>query len=134
MVRWPCLHNKALKCVVLRHTLANGAWHYDVMVEHRPGSRLWTLNASGIPLKTETIKLTAHGTHRRRYFWFEGDIGHGRGRVSRLRKGSLLIYVEGGSLRACFEFGSRRAHYEVARSGRGLYVLTKLGRAVQKVA
>jgi len=100
-------------CVVLRHDLPDGSWHYDLLLELRPGTRddrrlaaLRLMPASGphtitiapgIEIDHEHderstgCRCTRLPDHRGLYLTFEGSLTGGRGRVRRVAQGACLV-------------------------------------------
>jgi hypothetical protein len=85
--------------VLLRHDLPDGSFHHDLMVQlngprQRGGLHTWRVAERLHELKiTEPAGFWAEplGEHREAYLTFEGDIGGGRGTVSRVAEG--LVHV-----------------------------------------
>ncbi|GEM_PF-1241597 len=94
-------------CVVLRHDLPDGTWHYDLMLELRPGIdqdfRLATLRltpaaagqraltlASGVDLDPQA-PCQHLPDHRGLYLAYEGALSNNRGSVRRVAQGLCLI-------------------------------------------
>ncbi|MDX2132686.1 MAG: hypothetical protein SFY69_11610 [Planctomycetota bacterium] len=84
------------RMVLLRHDLPDGSSHYDWMIEATPGAeRLLTFRVSArIDLarsdatsEMRTFRAERLPDHRRAYLEFEGDIGGGRGTVTRVARG-----------------------------------------------
>ncbi len=79
--------------VLLRHTLADGSWHYDWMLERTGVSaehRLLTIRLTSHPfLPSEPGRLAGEwlADHRAAYLGYEGPISDGRGRVDRVARG-----------------------------------------------
>jgi len=96
--------------VLLLHTLADGSWHYDWMLERPdPAARLLTFRVA-----RRIHEAASHGfeaeriaDHRRMYLEYEGEISGGRGEVERVARGSCEILDEGPSrLFARLAFGA----------------------------
>lgn len=89
--------------VLLRHTLPDGSWHYDWMLETRPGGPLTTFRVQHRPDALETRWFEAHriADHRREYLTFEGPVSGERGHVRQLASGSLLAWEEREDAIAC---------------------------------
>ena len=92
------------ECVILRHTLEDGSWHWDWMFA-RGGTGdadedarvLVTFRVDGRPddagcAAFEALRLA---DHRVWYLGFEGEIGRSLGRVERVARGEVVIEEEG---------------------------------------
>jgi hypothetical protein len=88
--------------VLLRHTPVSGAPHIDWLIAPRPvsdpGARelvTWRLDEAVALLFAGTAAFAFDGVrlpdHRVRYLEYEGEIGAGRGRVDRVRRGEVRI-------------------------------------------
>lgn len=104
----PGLHDRhPLRWVLLRHTLADGSWHFDWMLEReRPAApddpnarRLLTLRTLTRPdeLTPAAFDAVLIPDHRARYLDYQGPISGGRGRVDRVVGGTCLWHELGGS-------------------------------------
>lgn len=73
--------------VLLRHRLPRGGWHFDWMIED-PGRteshRLWTFRTLHDPMTSSGWLAQRTADHRAHYLSFEGDLGGGRGSVTRV--------------------------------------------------
>lgn len=79
--------------VILEHTVPDGGSHLDWMVEDADldgEHRLRTWRVSGRPDRCDQFGAERIGDHRAAYLWFEGDIGGGRGRVTRIAEGNVV--------------------------------------------
>lgn len=88
-----------MRTVILRHTLPDGSWHHDWLVEradlalvptwrtghHRPDDPT-----------SESFEAERIGDHRAVYLDYEGEVSGGRGSVQRLATGTI-IETEGGT-------------------------------------
>ncbi len=83
------------RCVLLRHDLPEGSWHYDWMLQI-PGcegaGRLMTFRVrvrvdSDAWLEFEGVAL---GDHRAEYLEYEGPVSGGRGVVRRVARGEVI--------------------------------------------
>lgn len=82
--------------VLLLHELPDGTRHYDWMLKvegsAEPGRPLATFRVSErIDLAEGRFEGERIGDHREAYLTFEGDIGHRRGRVTRMARGEAAI-------------------------------------------
>lgn len=92
-----------LRFVVLRHTKPDGSWHFDWMIEIRrsagPGDRsLLTFRTTAVPTETPAFEAERIADHRAHYLDFQGDIGQGRGRVTRIVAGRAELRWHGRHL------------------------------------
>jgi hypothetical protein len=89
----PADHPCGPRTVLLRHDQPDGSWHVDWLIDV-PGDnqdRVPTFRMPKSPLSGERDLLAERlDDHRRHYLDYEGDIGGGRGRVSRLASGVVL--------------------------------------------
>lgn len=108
------------ECVILRHTLEDGSWHWDWMFA-RGGSAgldedvraLVTFRVDGRPDDAGCAEFGALrlADHRVRYLRFEGEIGRGLGRVDRVARGEVDLDEEGSEkmvVRVRFDGRERR--------------------------
>lgn len=104
LASWPGLRGKSLRYVLLRHSLEARDFHYDLMLELRPGRgssarTLWGLQRPDFPkLAARRLEWRTHRMHRRRYLTFEGDLGKNRGSVERIDRGQYCVAQVGGRL------------------------------------
>lgn len=84
--------------VLLRHTLADGSWHHDWMLERaRPAAqdddpdehRLLTFRTVAIPGQVSAWTGEKIHDHRARYLQYEGPLSGERGRVDRVAAGEF---------------------------------------------
>ncbi len=89
--------------VLLRHTLPDGSWHYDWMLETRPGGPLTTFRVQHRPDALETRWFEAHriADHRREYLTYEGAVAGNRGEVQQVSQGSVLEWHESAAGVTC---------------------------------
>lgn len=78
--------------VLLQHTLTDGSWHLDWMLQ-RPGPHEDQLVTFRVHDRLDTAGVTAWigvrlADHRAAYLTYEGLISGGRGRVQRMAEGS----------------------------------------------
>lgn len=105
--------------VLLEHQSDSGV-HWDLMIE-LPGRKklaTWRLAENPIACQSEPITAEPIGDHRRVYLEHEGDIGGGRGSVTRVDRGEarlihrdaerLVVDLCGRSLRGTYQFASSR--------------------------
>ncbi|MBL9031995.1 MAG: hypothetical protein JNM80_09850 [Phycisphaerae bacterium] len=85
------------RAVLLKHTIPDGSWHYDWLVERAPGAALmafrvrdWIDGALGPGFEAEAMP-----DHRRDYLDYEGEVSGGRGRVERVAIGEMRIAADG---------------------------------------
>lgn len=81
------------RMALLRHVVADDAWHYDWLIEPAPGGRLITFRvhepiheAGGHAFDGERI-----GEHRRVYLDYEGPLSGDRGSVERVAVGRCRV-------------------------------------------
>jgi len=94
----PALRNPM---VLLRHDLPDGSWHWDWMLARHPSppdappglGTLLTLRTRQRPDDQSVTELIAEriGDHRAAYLTLQGDIGGGRGCVTRIAAGWCRI-------------------------------------------
>lgn len=99
--------------MILRHTLPDGSWHFDWLVES-PGLEAvptWrTGHARPDDPGVEAFEARRIGEHRRLYLDFEGEIAGGRGRVERVAWGEVVDAQWGeGELVLSADFAGRAA-------------------------
>ncbi len=105
--------------VLLEHQTDSDV-HWDLMIE-LPGRRklaTWRLAENPIACQSAAIAAEPIGDHRRAYLEHEGDIGRGRGSVTRVDRGEvrmihrdaerLVVELCGRSLRGTYQFASSR--------------------------
>ena len=78
-----------LQWVVLKHTLPDGTWHYDWLLEPAADAPLLTLRAHA-PLAEGTFAIERLPDHRRIYLTYEGPISNNRGHVTRQQQGDII--------------------------------------------
>ena len=87
-----------MRTVILRHTLPDGSWHYDWLVQ-RAGLALvptWRTGQSRPDdAAVESFEAERIGDHRAMYLDYEGEVSGGRGSVERVASGEV-IEVEWG--------------------------------------
>lgn len=88
------------RCVLLRHDLDDGSWHYDWLIERNvqatpdPDERcLISFRVAARPDSPTVVDLDAYRTpdHRRLYLDYQGEVSGGRGRVSRVFDTTCVI-------------------------------------------
>src|SRR5687768_5439855 len=84
-------HFGLCRYAVLHHSGAEGEPHYDFLFETSETSSLVTFRLPEWPLTGDTHPATKLRDHRRIYLTFEGDIGGGRGHVSRVAEGAVDV-------------------------------------------
>jgi len=89
----PSDRSPAARVALLRHTLPDGKWHFDWLLQHDPDPNA---RAATFRLTDPVHQLDrADGTlerlpdHRSRYFEYEGPISGGRGAVVRVAAGDI---------------------------------------------
>lgn len=111
--------------VILKHTLADGSFHYDWMIEipdMNSEHRLLTFRSESRPdqfHENDSFIALKLKNHRVRYLNYEGDIGSNRGRVSRLNTALCLsfMYEHSNTVRMILQWtDSGRAATEYAGS------------------
>jgi hypothetical protein len=128
-------------CVLLRHDLPDGSWHYDLLMELRPGTqedhRLAAVRLApaspGQPSLTlaPEIKIDPSAPcerlpdHRGVYLTYEGPISGNRGHVRRVAQGrsvvthatpdSLLVDLDLGRGWILLELSSKPPHHRWER-------------------
>ena len=88
------------RTVLLRHTLPDGTWHFDWMIDRDGEGPLVTFRVQD-RLEFEEISAFAAqriGDHRRVYLDFEGEVSGGRGRVERVAAGVVDRLSEGAEI------------------------------------
>lgn len=104
LASWPGIRGKTLRYSLLRHAVDARNFHYDLMLELRPGRgssarTLWGLQRTDLPRHgAHRLEWRTHSIHRRRYLTFEGDLGKNRGSVERIDKGQYCVAEVGGRL------------------------------------
>lgn len=81
-----------LRTVVLEHTLPDGGFHFDWMIERADSEedrRLITWRSACRPDLFTDFRGERIGDHRAVYLEFEGDLSGGRGRVVRVASGRV---------------------------------------------
>lgn len=89
--------------VLLRHTLPDGSWHYDWMLETLAGGPLVTFRVQHRPDAPETRWFEAEriADHRREYLMYEGPVSGNRGEVRRVGAGVVIYWSETPERCAC---------------------------------
>ena len=124
---WPGLRGRWLPWVLLQHRTGPSNSHYDLMLDVRPGEKLWDLETASLPLLTaKPIRWTTHGFHRRRYLWYEGDLGNKRGRVKRVWTGRYRVTREGQCLVVSIERPGVESKYTLWRFRRGTHLWIRI--------
>ena len=110
--------------VVLRHETEPGT-HHDLMLETEPGDEpeeralmTWRCDCGSPPAGGEdVIRLE---DHRRHYLAFEGDIGGGRGTVTRVDSGDWELLAQGAERLRARLFGEHlKGLFELPVNGAG---------------
>jgi len=128
LASWPGLRGKTLRYVLLRHSLDTGDFHYDLMLELRPGRgssarTLWGLERADLPKRgASRLEWRTHRMHRRRYLTFEGDLGKNRGSVERIDRGQYCVAQVGGCLILEILGKLLSGRFTLLRSGYGRHV------------
>lgn len=107
-----------LRFVLFEHVLPFGPPHFDLMLEMGPRRRLWGLQTTSDPTVSRPVTdWQNHGTHRRRYLSFEGDIGQGRGSVRIMDAGRYVAKISGEGIRIEFAGRLGRRSFEIFPNG-----------------
>jgi hypothetical protein len=128
LASWPGLRRKTLHYVLLRHSLDTRDFHYDLMLELRPGGgssarTLWGLQRTDLPKRgARRMEWRTHGMHRRRYLTFKGDLGKNRGSVERIDRGQYCVAQVGGRLTLEIAGKLLSGRFTLLRSGYGRHV------------
>lgn len=101
--------------VLLRHELPDRSWHYDWMIEQEGNQRLVCFR---VTMRVDELTPGARfdgerlADHRRAYLEYEGEIGGGRGRVTRVAAGECDGWCErdggGGVVMRAVKVGPRK--------------------------
>lgn len=94
--------------VLLRHSLPDGSWHHDWMID--PGDQRPLLTFRTVALLPEADRFEAEriADHRRVYLTYEGPLSGGRGEVERVASGAArLVEDAAGSLVVDVAFAGR---------------------------
>ena len=107
------VHGEPRRAVLLRHTCGD-ATHYDLMIEDfaaAPGQgllRTWRIaEPSWRWADLGRVELQGIDAHRRDYLTYEGPLSGGRGEVTRVDGGEVMIH-EWSEQRTVLEFSFRR--------------------------
>lgn len=120
---WPGQRGQSMKFVLLRHLPNTRAPHFDLLLELRSGQRLWALETSQDPrVLRSTIKWKTHGLHHRRYLWFEGDIGAGRGIIKQIESGNYIVRQINGRIDIELTGRTWSGAFHIWRDGRGQHL------------
>jgi hypothetical protein len=85
----------ALQYAILHHE-GIAEPHFDLLFETLPGSELAAWRSPAWPIEA-AVSITRLSEHRRIYLDYEGDLSRGRGRVSRVARGTCRVEIgEGG--------------------------------------
>lgn len=100
-----------VRTVILRHTLPDGSWHHDWLIE-RPGLALVPTWRTGRDRPDDpalpSFDALRIGEHRAHYLSHEGEVPGGRGSVVRVAEGVVMDSEWGpGSLALAALFGDR---------------------------
>lgn len=83
-----------MRTTLLKHTLPDGSWHIDWLIEVEPGEqpRVPTFRLADRPDRQGIQAFDAEQLpyHRRLYLDFSGDVSGGRGRVDQLASGPVI--------------------------------------------
>jgi hypothetical protein len=78
--------------VLLKHETDDGVhWDFMIAMPDREGLATWRLSENPIDQTERAIAAAPIGDHRRVYLDFEGDIGRGRGSVTRVDRGHSRV-------------------------------------------
>ena len=88
--------SQLLRYVVLRHEGIPQP-HFDLMCEHKPGSKLLCWRFPVWPV-TKATKVEELRLHRREYLDYEGPVSGDRGHVRRVEAGACLVTCSGDNV------------------------------------
>ncbi|RNC81233.1 MAG: hypothetical protein ED559_05405 [Phycisphaera sp.] len=80
------------RAVILRHTLPDGSWHYDWLVQRsaNPDDLVPTFRTDQTrPDQSGSFEAEQIGDHRALYLDHEGEVSGGRGEVARIVTGEV---------------------------------------------
>lgn len=129
--------NNERAIVALEHRTADGAVHYDLMIEDplEPAGvgRLLTWRMAQPPSRWRPgarIKLEAINNHRRDFLSYEGPLTHGRGTVRRVDSGTVRIeqWAE-HSARVLVRMETYEGQARLGRSAGGTWILELIRRS-----
>ena len=129
---WPGKRGKNLTFVLLRHSESGRRLHYDLMLELIPNGcsedrTLWGLECYEIPsIKAKCLTWQTHRMHRRKYLFFEGNIGEGLGKVKRIDKGVYNIKRKGNIFILSIQGTLLRDHFMLLHHGYGIHKWLRL--------
>ena len=84
------------RTVLLRHEVAEGAGHFDWLIERPDGGRLIAFRVrERIDEGARAWEGERIADHREAYLEFEGEVSGGRGRVTRVAAGVCRVVEEG---------------------------------------
>jgi hypothetical protein len=109
------------RAVLLLHEEPGGEIHYDWMIEGGASEGLVTFRVAERIDSGGDGEFAAKriGEHRREYLDFEGELSGGRGGVTRVARGELVIEIDQkGRFRARGQLGERVGLFEGAAEGR----------------
>ena len=115
-----------LRTVVLLHTLPDGSWHYDWLLEREGQAGLTTFRCDRSPGEGHgPIRGEAIGDHRRTYLDYEGPLSGGRGAVRRVAAGIVeRAQIGPDAAEFAVDFGSGPIIWRGARMAEGVWEFT----------
>lgn len=121
-------HPRQLPCraALLLHELPDGTSHFDLLLQptHDPDSPLIAFRLWSRPDDRRVVKFPAQRQpdHRPLYLDYEGEISEGRGRVTRLARGSCDVRSErDGAIDFVVQFGENERHIRGRVAGGSLW-------------
>lgn len=101
-------------CVILLHTLADGTFHFDWLLEMQPPSdasdtdakTLFAFRLACTPDELQPrgdMPMQALPLHRRLYLTYEGEVSSNRGSVQRIRSGRVITAAASQARQAMLE-------------------------------
>lgn len=79
-----------MRYVVLHHVQTSGE-HWDFMIEQADALATWQLAANPVEGVAMPIAATRIQDHRKQYLQYEGEISDGRGSVTRVAGGTVVV-------------------------------------------
>ena len=132
LTSWPGQRGKTLRYVLLRHFLDPRHFHYDLMLELRPGGgssarTLWGLQRTDVAKRgARRLEWRTHGMHRRRYLTYEGDLGTNGGFVERIGGGQYCVAQVGGRLTLDITGNLLSGRFNLVRLGHGRHLWIRM--------
>ncbi|MEL6796692.1 MAG: hypothetical protein AAFO89_07690 [Planctomycetota bacterium] len=115
-----------MRTTVLKHTLPDGSWHVDWLIEvdETPRPRVPTFRLADRPdqLRVPTFTAERLTDHRRLYLDYEGPVSGGRGHVERLSTGRVInVALAEDEIQLQVTLNGLAWHWQGARSGNGVW-------------